>query len=553
MALDLTGIENSEFYSGHYISAVLEGDLKSVFQKWAAAETEGGPKQPHKQIGGLAARYFTARDRAEGERDPAERWSRAREFHAHLLPVLGYPYHPEVEALEGETVVPVLCSLEKDGNPFLWIVDAPFPLQDDDDPLDQRPLPDQLPSEHAAASLPEMTWREIFDDELFRLDHAPRWVLFLSGSAALLIERNKWPQGKTLRFDFGELLGRKETSALKALAGLLHRDVLAPESGLCLHDTLDENSHKHAFAVSSDLKHGVRRAVELIANEAVFYRREVQKKQVFQDETLEKKLTDESLVFLYRLLFLFYVEARGGELGVVPMGTDAYREGYSLESLRNLELVPLNSEAARNGTYLSESLHKLFQLVNRGFPEIRPGTEDSLEMGRDFRNAMRIPALNSPLFDDDRFEVLMGVKFRNFVLQEVLQLLSLSAQKKRKTRGRISYAQLGINQLGAVYEGLLSYTGFFATEDLFEVAAEKDCKALSGKPAAERESLKTYFVPASKIGDYKETEIVRDENERKVVHKKGSFIFRLAGRNREKSASYYTPEVLTRCLVKYAL
>ncbi|MCV5296503.1 hypothetical protein OFC42_32485, partial [Escherichia coli] len=32
-----------------------------------------------------------------------------------------------------------------------------------------------------------------------------------------------------------------------------------------------------------------------------------------------------------------------------------------------------------------------------------------------------------------------------------------------------------------------------------------------------------------------------------------SFIYRMAGRDREKSASYYTPEVLTRSLVKYAL
>ena len=34
MALDLTGIENVEFYSGHYLDAVLEGDLKSVFKRW---------------------------------------------------------------------------------------------------------------------------------------------------------------------------------------------------------------------------------------------------------------------------------------------------------------------------------------------------------------------------------------------------------------------------------------------------------------------------------------------------------------------------------------
>ena len=30
----------------------------------------------------------------------------------------------------------------------------------------------------------------------------------------------------------------------------------------------------------------------------------------------------------------------------------------------------------------------------------------------------------------------------------------------------ISYVDLGINQLGAVYEGLMSYTGFFAADDL---------------------------------------------------------------------------------------
>lgn len=37
------------------------------------------------------------------------------------------------------------------------------------------------------------------------------------------------------------------------------------------------------------------------------------------------------------------------------------------------------------------------------------------------------------------------------------------------------------------------------------------------------------------------------------MYEKGTFIYRLAGREREKSASYYTPEVLTKCLVKYAL
>jgi len=107
----------------------------------------------------------------------------------------------------------------------------------------------------------------------------------------LLIQGHKWSQGKYLRFKLGELFGRKQASALRATAGLLHRDALAPDAGLCLHDSLDENSHKHAYAVSGDLKHGVRRAVELLANEAIRYRREVQRLGVFNDEEFAGKLT----------------------------------------------------------------------------------------------------------------------------------------------------------------------------------------------------------------------------------------------------------------------
>ena len=39
----------------------------------------------------------------------------------------------------------------------------------------------------------------------------------------------------------------------------------------------------------------------------------------------------------------------------------------------------------------------------------------------------------------------------------------------------------------------------------------------------------------------------------RVLHEEGSFVFRLSGRDRQRSASYYTPEVLTECVVKHAL
>jgi len=566
MALDFTGIENIEFYSGHYLEAVLEGDLKGLFTSWKKVEDETGHKAPYKRFNPIASAWEKARKQAGGEPDPVERWRAARAFHAELIEALGYPYAPDTARLEDDTLVPLATRIDRDGRPYLWIVDAPFPRDVSADPLDSPPLRSQYPAEVEGPELqvvprsadPSLkgepaTWRELLDTTLFRLESAPRWILFLAGDEILLAERHKWPAGRFLRFDLGELFARRSPKALQAFCALVHRDALAPEGRPSLHDSLEESSHKHAFAVSADLKHGVRRAVELLANEAVWFRREKQRKGVFNEAELASALERDCLTWLYRLLFLFYVEARGSELGVVPMKSDAYREGYSLEKLRDLELVPLTTKKMREGYYLDHSLKLLFRIVNDGFPEGPEDGQGALAMQGGLMEAMRLPALRSPLFDDDKLQVLKGVRFRNCVLQEILQLLSLSAEKKRKSRGRISYAQLGINQLGAVYEGLLSYTGFFATEDLYEVASEKDCKKLSGKPATEREALKTYFVPTSRIGDYEEGEIVKDERERKVVHKKGTFIFRLAGRNREKSASYYTPEVLTQCLVKYAL
>src|SRR5262249_11593743 len=167
-----------------------------------------------------------------------------------------------------------------------------------------------------------------------------------------------------------------------------------------------------------------------------------------------------------------------------------------------------------------------------------------------------ITALESPLFDPKRTPHLTSVKFRNVVLQEVIQLLSLSKEggrgNRRRERGRISYAELGINQLGAVYEGLLSYTGFFAQEPLYEV------KPAGASPTDETQQ--SYFVPESEIAKYNDDEFVQEEvpgsergATRRKKYDKGTFIYRLAGRDRQKSASYYTPECLTQCVVKYAL
>lgn len=49
MALDLTGISNeNEFYTSHYLAAILEDDLKDLFSTWAKAEEEGKVPPPRR-------------------------------------------------------------------------------------------------------------------------------------------------------------------------------------------------------------------------------------------------------------------------------------------------------------------------------------------------------------------------------------------------------------------------------------------------------------------------------------------------------------------------
>lgn len=99
-----------------------------------------------------------------------------------------------------------------------------------------------------------------------------------------------------------------------------------------------------------------------------------------------------------------------------------------------------------------------------------------------------------------------------------------------------------MNQLGSVYESLLAFRGFYAEEDYIEVH-----KANTPQDG-------TFLVPYSRMGDFDISEVLCDpKTGNPVILPEGTFVYRLNGRDRQKSASYYTPEVLTRSTVKYTL
>jgi len=554
MALDLTGIINeNEYYTDHYLREILEGDLKDLFSQWRQQAEEDGRTPPDQALRSLAQSYFTTKALLERVRKLPEILNAQAPFLGELLAALGYDAHPAVRIGEPDVPVPILGEITKPGGrPRLWILETVTSVLEPEDPLEQAIQEEQYTE--AQEGYPEDPWGDVITRQVFGLPDPPRWVLLLDFNTVLLIDRSKWNEKRLLRFDLDEIFGRRETSTFRAMAALLHRESVCPDDGEPLLDTLDEQSHKHAYQVSEDLKYSVREAIELIGNEALYYIRESRHEGIYGKE-MSDQLTRECLRYMYRLLFLLYLEARP-ELGYADMKSEVYRSGYSFESLRDLEIVPLTTEESRNGTYLHESISMLFRLVYEGY---QPDINLAL-LGRDepLHHSFTIPPLKSHLFDPDRTPLLNGVKFRNFVLQRVLELMSLSRPKsgKKNRRGRISYAQLGINQLGAVYEGLLSYTGFFAESDLYEVKR------------ADQETVneldQAFFVTADDLEKYTDEEKVFNTAEdvksnplwkpgtlRK--YPQGTFIYRLSGRERERSASYYTPEVLTQCLVKYAL
>ena len=462
------------------------------------------------------------------------------DFNSKLLECLGY-YKATVKeqpaailslpigenGAQQDVPVRIVCN-RTDGSPQLYVMDIPTLVSASDD-TDAETGFAELGLDRLVThifSLPEQ-------------EH-PRYILMSSGNMVFFMDADKWERGAYLRFDIERLLVETTQSAMRNYFALFYllvsREALAAIGDTPLMQQLEEESYKNAYAVTQDLKRGVVAAVEALANEAIWYIKHTPDNKFHdQDETddnFETMMRDDCLVFIYRLLFIFYAESRP-DLDILPINDQTYQRGYSLEMLRDLEQVNLITAEELNGYFFDHSIKRLFALILRGYNEDRV---DASSMTASFR----VRHIDSPLFSDTKLKVLVGVKFRNVVWQSIVCQLSLSQKQKGKPRGRISYANLGINQLGSVYENLLAYRGFYAEEDYIEVHPKGDL-------------VETYLQPRSRRDVFEEDEILKDEEGHDIIHPRGKFIYRLNGRDRKKSASFYTPEVLTKSTVKYTL
>src|SRR5690606_32124582 len=116
-----------------------------------------------------------------------------------------------------------------------------------------------------------------------------------------------------------------------------------------------------------------------------------------------------------------YIEARP-ELSYVPIAkSEVYQKGYSLESLRDLEMQPLTTPSAHNGLYFDTTLRQLFGLVATG---CGLGESTQRELGVSMAGAKDVFALaplDSRLFDDSTMPLLDKVRFPNHIWQRIIR------------------------------------------------------------------------------------------------------------------------------------
>ena len=372
-------------------------------------------------------------------------------------------------------------------------------------------------------------------------EHGPAFALVLAGQWALVAERERWPEGRWLAVNVQLVVERYETArggeVERALTCLDARSLLPTAEGETWWAATLEDSAAHTVGVSKDLREGVRSSIEIIANEVVRRRAARGLEPLPQERAQDLAL--QSLRYIYRIIFLLYAEA-SPELGVLPVGAAEYDAGYGLDRLRELALRELHEESALAGTHIYESLDRLFRLVDEGHNEQVPAADEGSFDGLVFR------PMRADLFRPAATALIDEVGLGNGALLRVLRHLLLTKENGKSGRGFISYVELGINQLGAVYEGLMSYSGSFATERLWEVAPGGDA------------SKGSWVVPEDVMEGLEEKDFVTVEDEvtgerRNVTYEKGQFVYRLSGRDRQRSASFYTPEVLTRFTVQQAL
>ena len=248
--------------------------------------------------------------------------------------------------------------------------------------------------------------------------HDLRWCVCITGTALRIIDATHTYTRRFAEFDL--VTTAHDVTSASVLVALLQSDAFdQTETAM---DRAVAISDRHRTAVRTALQQGVHEALILLLR--AFAAARPRRRQAPADALFE-----ESLVVIYRILFLLFAEARG----LVPKWHPVYRDSYTIESLRE------PAERLPRPPGLWESIQAIARLAHRG---CRAGT-------------LRVPPFNGRLFSPVHAPLAESLMLDDGVVREAL--LALTTHQQGAVRRRIAYSDLGVEQLGGVYERILDY------------------------------------------------------------------------------------------------
>ncbi len=279
------------------------------------------------------------------------------------------------------------------------------------------------------------------------------WAIVFNGCAVTLVDcRHPWTR-RVLTFDMGPLLMDPRGST--ALSLFVRADAIVPDAGATRLSRLVEASERHALSVCSALGAGV---FEALGSLVAGLDAGVRPRRGRPAPGREARIFDEALTVVYRLLFLLFAEARE----LVPIRHDVYREAYGLDTLCS----KLLSGAGVRGTWAT--VQALSRLAHGGCR-----TTD-LEVTA-FNGRLFSPA-GAPLADRRAMPDAIAAR----------AVLALATSSSPGGRRRIAFHDLGVEQLGSVYERVL------------ELEPTREARALVLKPtSSERKRSGSFYTPRS--------------------------------------------------------
>ena len=249
------------------------------------------------------------------------------------------------------------------------------------------------------------------------------WCVIFDGVRLRLVDAGRLYARRYIEFDLDLALDHPGTFA--ALWRIMHASSLsAPslEPG-SLHALVAE-SDRHAAGVCRSLRDGVLAASADVLQALVGTRRSV------RDRPLRESF-EQALTIVYRLLFLLFAEARA----LVPLWHPVYRHSYSLEALLERAERPARTPG------LWDALRAIARLAHAGC----------------HAGDLHVTAFNGRLFSPARTPLAERRDLDDEAARTAVLAISTRPSADRAGRERIAYRDLGVEQLGAVYETLLDY------------------------------------------------------------------------------------------------